>query len=91
MGIDDTARWVPLRQYLKLLRPRRQELAMAFRQIEEILGDGLPRPARKYAEWWANDAAHAQARAWLDAGWQVRQADPATERVIFEHASDTGG
>jgi hypothetical protein len=90
MGVDNAARWVPLRHYLKLLRPRRQELAMGFRQIEEILGDGLPKPARKYPEWWANDAANEQARAWLEAGWRVREADLGAERVIFEHAPATG-
>jgi hypothetical protein len=57
---------------------------LSFRQIEDVLGDGLPKPARKYPEWWQNDAANDQARAWLDAGWQVREADLPGERVVFE-------
>jgi hypothetical protein len=80
----DAAKWVPLYQYLKLKRARNQELALSFRQIEDVLGDGLPKPARKYPEWWDNDDAHEQARAWLESGWRVRDVDLPAERVIFE-------
>jgi hypothetical protein len=80
----DSAKWVPLRYYLRVQRAKRQEITMSFRQVEGILGDGLPKPARKYPEWWANDAANEQARSWLDAGWHVRTADLAAETVVFE-------
>jgi hypothetical protein len=81
---NDAAKWVPLQQYLKLKRARNQELALGFRQIEAVLGDGLPKPARKYPEWWSNDEVHDQARAWLESGWRVRDVDLASERVVFE-------
>jgi hypothetical protein len=88
MADKDPGKWVPLRHYLRLKRGRYQELALGFRQIEEVLGDGLPKPARKYPEWWHNDAANEQARAWLETGWRVREADIATERVVFEPQPD---
>ena len=81
-------RYVPLHYYLKVQRARKQDLAMSFRQIEAILGDGLPKPARKYPEWWANDEANEQARAWLAAGWQVQGADLPAESVRFEAAPE---
>jgi hypothetical protein len=87
VSISDAAKWVPLQQYLKLKRARNQELALGFRQIEDVLGDGLPKPARKYREWWSNDDANDQARAWLQSGWRVRDVDLAAERVIFEALS----
>ena len=86
MSLNTTARWIPLRHYLYLQHQRHQELTLGFRQIEGILGDALPKPARKYPEWWANDNASDQARAWLAAGWQVRCANLADEQVTFEHA-----
>jgi len=84
MTEQESGRWVPLRQYLSLKRGRQPELALSFRQIEEVLGDGLPKPARKYPEWWHNDRATTQARAWLDAGWHVRDVDLVAETVVFQ-------
>lgn len=89
MPADPTsARYVPLRYYLGVQRKRRPELTLTFRQIEGVLGDGLPKPARKYPEWWANDPANEQARAWLEAGYRVRKADLAGESVEFARAEE---
>jgi hypothetical protein len=90
MPADPTsARYVPLRYYLEVQRKRRPELTLTFRQIEDVLGDGLPKPARKYAEWWANDPDHEQARAWLEASYRVRKADLAGESVEFERVESS--
>lgn len=85
--MNSATKWVPLRHYLKLQQGRHQELRLGFRQIEAILGDGLPKPARKYPEWWANDPANEQAHAWLDVGWQVTSADLQAEEVLLERAA----
>jgi hypothetical protein len=83
MALQSSARWVPLHHYLKLPHRGRAELPLTFRQIEGILSDGLPRPARRDPAWWVNDAANEQARAWLDAGWRVHSVDLAAEQVVF--------
>ena len=83
MGVPDAGRWVPLTYYLRLKRGCQPAVDLTFRQIEAVLGDGLPKPARKQPEWWGNDAANPQAAAWLDAGWQVGEVDLAGERVTF--------
>jgi len=44
-------------------------------EIDTLVG-GLPAPARKHVVWWANDHAHAQAKAWLDLGFKVAAVDP---------------
>ena len=65
------------------------EWAPSFAEIEAILGFSLPASARKYREWWGNQAGagHSQARAWQDAGWQVFKVDLNRERVILRQAS----
>ncbi|MGH9790553.1 MAG: hypothetical protein ACRD5W_05015 [Candidatus Acidiferrales bacterium] len=35
------------------------------------------------AEWWANDGAHEQAAAWLEAGWKATDVDLASGTVAF--------
>ena len=83
--MKDAGKWVPLRYYLRVQRRKATALIVSFRQIEAVLGDGLPRAARKYPEWWANDAMHEQARAWLEEGWQVAGANLTEETVHFTH------
>jgi hypothetical protein len=83
MSTQDAGRWVPLTYYLRLKRGRQPAVEMTFRQIEAVLGDRLPKPARKQAEWWRNDSAVPQSQAWLAAGWQVGDVDLASEHVTF--------
>ncbi len=61
------------------------EWAPSFAEIEDILGFSLPPSARKYREWWGNQAGagHSQASSWQDAGWRVWKVDLEGERVIF--------
>jgi hypothetical protein len=61
-----------------------RELGMTFSQTEKIRGFRLPKPARQYPAWWSNHAgSHAQAQAWLAAGFETEQVDIAGERVTF--------
>lgn len=51
-----------------------EEATLAFRQIEEIMGDQLPESAFNYREWWANQSdvkRRPHARAWINAGFFV--------------------
>jgi hypothetical protein len=43
-------------------------------EIDSLVG-GLPATAHRQATWWSNDGAHAQARAWLSAGFRVTAVD----------------
>ncbi|WP_284734819.1 DUF7662 domain-containing protein [Sphingosinicella terrae] len=56
-----------------------------FAEVEAILGFPLPRSARKYREWWANQrgGGHSQVRGWQDAGWHVGKVDIEREEVEF--------
>jgi hypothetical protein len=69
------SRYDPLRQYLA----ERTEpvVRLTFGEIERILGVDLPKSARQYRPWWANEEAgtHVHARAWLDAGRRTANVD----------------
>jgi hypothetical protein len=58
----------------------------AFTEIAAWVG-GLPASARRHRAWWANDRGHVQARAWLDAGWQVDDVRPEQARVRFRRTA----
>lgn len=58
----------------------------SFEMLHGLVG-GLPRAARSQHLWWANDAGHAQARAWLEAGFHVEKVNIAAEQVAFRRGT----
>jgi len=59
----------PLEDYLK--KQTDNEVTLSFQKIELIIDAKLPSSACKHNAWWANDKTHAQAKAWLNAGFVV--------------------
>jgi hypothetical protein len=45
---------------------------LSFDEIEQVIGDSLPKSAYKYQAWWAN-GGHEHANSWLNSGWRVEQ------------------
>ncbi|MHB8463356.1 MAG: DUF7662 domain-containing protein [Acidimicrobiales bacterium] len=78
-----TSRYDPLRQHLA----ERSEpvVRLTFAEIERILGAELPKSARQYRPWWANEQAgtHVHARAWLDAGRRTTNVELNAATVQF--------
>ncbi len=67
------SKYDPLQTYLA--RYEGSQCTLGFAEIERIIGAALPRSAREYREWWANQVdtrSHPQAEAWQSAGWEVR-------------------
>jgi hypothetical protein len=62
--------------YRKLANTRAHSIRLKFSEVEEILGRSLPVSAYKFTAWWGNEAArkagHAQAKAWVNAGFSAR-------------------
>jgi hypothetical protein len=79
-------KYEPLATHLEAAGP--SEWSATFAQVEQVLGFLLPPSARKYREWWSNQAGagHSQARGWQNAGWRVWKVDLAAERVTFRRA-----
>lgn len=63
-------------------------LGMSFADIERVLETPLPASAYRRAAWWANDATgHAQAKAWLEAGFKTEQVNIEGKSVTFARIS----
>ena len=62
---------------------------MTVAEIEEIVGEELPRMSR-FPSWWRNDERRAHSRAWLTAGWQVDEIFRSADQVVFVRRSRNG-
>lgn len=59
-------------------------LPMTFSDVERVIGTRLPKSAKLYRMWWSNNASnHAQAKAWLDAGYQTESVDMEKAKLVF--------
>jgi len=79
-------RYEPLYDFL--LKEKRDDFTLTFEEIEEILGFGLPRSAKR-AEWWDDDTPEhprLQAQAIRQAGYDSRRTPDGT-KVRFRKAS----
>jgi len=69
--------------YLK--KQEQVSVKLTFEQVENILGFSLPRSARIYRPWWANDMTHVQAKdGWLSFGWKTADVDMDSQVVYFK-------
>lgn len=78
------AKYDALRDYLAALDADRVELA--FEEVERIVA--LPPTAYWYKEFWTNTPGHAQADAWMAAGWRVASLEP-RKRVTFVRSTNS--
>ncbi len=62
---------------------------LSFERIEAILGFRLPKSARQYQAWWANQVGqgHVQSNAWLDNGWHTELLSLRNKHVTFRPAA----
>lgn len=59
---------------------------LSFERIEAILGFRLPKSAREYQAWWANQVGegHVQSNAWLDNGWHTELLSLTGKHIAFK-------
>lgn len=63
-------KYIGLKRYLTSLTT--PIIVLSFKDIEQIIGNKLPKSAYAHSEaWWANDYTHSQAIAWLVAGYET--------------------
>src|ERR1700759_3256177 len=66
-------------------------VAVTFTEVEEALGFALPASAYTHPAWWSNDpTGHAQARAWVAAGFETEQVDVPGRRLVFRRITPMG-
>jgi hypothetical protein len=82
------AKYDPLKDRLR--DTRGDEVRLSFKDIEALIGAGLPKGAREKRTWWANDDT-GHAAAWTTAGFEA-DVDLDSETVVYRRAgSDEGG
>jgi hypothetical protein len=60
-------------------------VTFTFAEIEGVIGSKLPKSARTYRPWWANEmnGRYVQAHAWMGAGYRVEAVDLKAAVVTF--------
>jgi hypothetical protein len=78
-------KYTPLENYLRNLPTSQREVTLAFEQIESILNNRLPSSAYEDRRWWDHETEgnHVSARAWANAGWEVKGLDVRAQWVKF--------
>ena len=63
-------------------------IPMTFMEVEEVIGDKLPRSAFQYRPWWSNNPSnHVNAESWLRAGYKTANVDMEERKLVFRKAS----
>lgn len=76
------ARYDPLKRFLS--QQSGDQVAMTFDELERIIGAKLPSSALEGNAWWSNNPTnHAQALAWLNAGFETCNVDRAGRKLVF--------
>ena len=57
---------------------------LSFARIDGLIGSNLPMSAYRNEKWWSNSPSISHARAWLDAGWEVQEANLKEGFVVFK-------
>ncbi len=67
-------------------------VTLSFADLEEILGQPLPRPARQYPRWWYRweDERRGPGAAWHAAGWRLVAVACQPDSVRFQRLSPLG-
>ena len=84
------SKYDPLGKHLAAL-DRSTTHTMSFDCIEAVLGVRLPKSARQYQAWWANQVGqgHVQSNAWLDSGWHTELLSLPGKHVTFKPVRTT--
>jgi len=57
-------------------------LEFDFEEINQLLGDSLPKSAYQYRAWWLGNS-HSHSEDWDSLGWTVSSLDLSNEEVVF--------
>jgi hypothetical protein len=61
---------------------------LSFARIDGLIGSNLPMNAYREEAWWRNSPLTVHAKAWLDAGWEVREVNLKEGYVVFKKVRD---
>jgi len=84
-----TVKYLPIATFLMGRHSASAEVQLTFAEIENLIRANLPKAARTYRAWWANEkgkSRHVQANAWMAVGWKVQGVDFDRQVVTFSRA-----
>jgi hypothetical protein len=65
-------KYVPLTAFLRDQPPEVERVTLTFAEVEDLIGEPLPRTAyTQRRSWWTNGRTAYRARIWLSVGWRV--------------------
>jgi hypothetical protein len=76
-------KYAALGEHLRGLANGKAEVTLRFGEIEEMIAATLPKSARTYREWWANQEGGSRAPHWRAAGFEVDAVDLGRGLVRF--------
>jgi hypothetical protein len=79
-----TGKYDGLAGYLRFRGSFTNVVKLTFARIDGIIRDNLPMAAYKSEAWWSSPSGNVHGKAWLDAGWRVREVDLKEGFVVFE-------
>ena len=75
-------KYIRLAAYLAAQPTDVDRIEMSIGEIEGVVGEKLPANAR-FPSWWRNEERRMHSRAWLAAGWEVREMNSSEATVVF--------
>ena len=83
------SKYGPLEDYLR--NRGDVEVAMTFREVEQIIADSLPPSAFRHRAWWSNNPSNSViTHAWLRAGYESADVDMAARKLVFRRSVQDG-
>ena len=80
------SKYAPLTGYLS--SSGMDYILMTFAEVEDVIGDKLPRSAFEYRPWWSNNPSnHVNAYSWLRAGYKTADVNMVERKLAFRKAS----
>jgi hypothetical protein len=82
------SRYGGLTSYLKFRGAFTRTVKLSFARIDGIIGENLPMSAYRSEKWWDNVPSSPHAKGWLDAGWEVQEANLKEGYIVFRKVKE---
>jgi hypothetical protein len=73
-----------LTRHLKFRAAFTNVVKLTFARIDGLIGTNLPMEAYRDESWWSNSPSTANAKSWLNAGWEVQELSLKEGVVMFK-------
>jgi hypothetical protein len=78
------SKYAGLESHLKFRAAFTDTVKLKFARIDGLIGSNLPMDAYRDPAWWSNASSSIHAKAWLNAGWEVQEANLKEGTVTFK-------